>query len=205
MVDWSAGKQNKPHWCYAPLTYHHMTEPEFQMLWQFEESWRRYKKPTEIFRYSDVFKTTVQPQIQSQRNKWDNLATGTEYSDAAFAKLTDDERKALSDIERKAQNSFEDCRTACMRKTTCIQFSHAPGKCLVAEELRVGHAAKSQCLEYSTAAGKCVRTKDDEAEGGAVADKDTSPRSGWIMSRVVETLDKMDQACHNLQGNVWAN
>ncbi|KAI8955235.1 hypothetical protein F4801DRAFT_587060 [Xylaria longipes] len=203
-VDWTNNKLNNPSWCYAPLTFHHMTNPEFHMLWQFEQAWLESKKGTATLLFRDVFKSVLQSQLQSERDEWDNMPTGPEYSDEAFAKLSDEDRRALSETERKAQGSFEDCQAVCKSKPSCIQFSYAPQKCIISNELRVGHAAESQCLEYSHTAGKCIKTEENGARG-VVANKESSVRSGWIMSRILESMGQMDQACNSLQGNVWAN
>ncbi|KAJ2985881.1 hypothetical protein NUW58_g5297 [Xylaria curta] len=191
-MDWTVNKLNKPTWCYAPLTFHHMTKPDFQIMWQFEEAWVRHKERTATLRFRDVFKNIVQPQLQSERRKWDNTPTGTEYSDEAFAKLSEEDRKALSETERKAQVSFDYCRAVCENKPSCIQFSYAPRKCIISNELRVGHAVESQCLEYSHVAGNCIKTEDETQD--VAPNKELSVKSGWVMTRVLQSVEQMDQA-----------
>ncbi|KAI0466838.1 hypothetical protein F4859DRAFT_286060 [Xylaria cf. heliscus] len=201
-VDWTVNKLDKPSWCYAPLTFHHMTKPEFYMMWRFEKQWLHYRESTaNLPRYRDIFRSIIHPQLRSERGAWDNLPTGVEYSDEAFEKLSDENRHALSEKEREAQVSFEHCRDVCESKPSCIQFSHAPGKCIISNELRMGHAAESQCLEYSHVAGKCVRTEEDGARD--VFSKENSVRSGWVMARVLQSLEQMDDACSSLGGSAW--
>ncbi|KAI1738389.1 hypothetical protein F4680DRAFT_426006 [Xylaria scruposa] len=176
--DWTVDKLSKPLWCYAPLTFHHMTQPEFYIMWQFETEWLYYKKDTATLRFRDIFNSAIGPQLQSELSGWDNIPTGTEYSDEAFEKLSDENRHAFSQTERMAQASFEDCRAVCESKTSCIQFSYTSRKCVISNELRIGNAAGHN--------------------------KENSARSGWIMTRVIQSLEQMDQACHSLQGNAWA-
>ncbi|KAH8162252.1 hypothetical protein CIB48_g6015 [Xylaria polymorpha] len=202
-IDWTVNKVNKPPWCYAPLTFHHMTPPEFHTMWQFEQAWLRHKTEAGTLQFRDVFASVIQPQLQSELSAWDNTPTGTEYSEEAFSKLSDDDRNALSETERKAQASFEDCRAVCESIPSCIQFSHVPRKCIISNELRIGHAVDAECIEYSYAAGKCIRIEEDDTRD-VVTNKESSPRSGWLMTRVLESLEQMEQACHSLQGNVWA-
>lgn len=172
-------------------------------MWQFEQAWLRHKTEAGTLQFRDVFASVIQPQLQSELSAWDNTPTGTEYSEEAFSKLSDDDRNALSETERKAQASFEDCRAVCESIPSCIQFSHVPRKCIISNELRIGHAVDAECIEYSYAAGKCIRIEEDDTRD-VVTNKESSPRSGWLMTRVLESLEQMEQACHSLQGNVWA-
>ncbi|KAI3317844.1 glycosyltransferase family 31 protein [Xylariaceae sp. AK1471] len=201
-VDWTINKLDKPPWCYAPLTFHHMAKQEFHLLWQFEKEWLQYNKGTAILRFRDIFKSIIHPRLQPERTEWDNVSGGAEYSDEALAKLSDEDRAGLSPTERQAQVSFHHCRAACESKLSCIQFSHAPGKCFLSNELRLGHAVESQCLEYSHAAGKCIRTKGKGAPD-AVPDKESFISSGWMMNRVLDASKQIDQACQSPEGNDW--
>ncbi|KAF2970718.1 hypothetical protein GQX73_g2777 [Xylaria multiplex] len=202
-LDWTLNENDKPVWCYAPLTFHHMTTREFHMVWKFEDAWLHYKKGMKTLRFRDIFNGVVQAHLRSERGEWDNMSTGTEYSDEAYEKLPEEDKASLSEEERKAQVSFGHCRAACESKPQCIQFSFVPRKCIISNKLRLGHVAESQCLEYSQVAGKCIRTGKNGAQGD-VPGKESSVRSGWIMTRVVEVLEKMDQACSVLEGSVWA-
>ncbi|KAI0532008.1 hypothetical protein GGR58DRAFT_523655 [Xylaria digitata] len=187
-LDWTLNKHDKPAWCYAPLTFHHMTTREFHMIWEFEEAWLHYKKGMKTLRFRDIFNRVVQAQLRSGRGIW---------------KLSDEGKASLPEEERKAQVSFGHCRAVCESKPSCIQFSFAPQKCIISNELRLGHAAESQCLEYSHVAGKCIRTGKDGVQGDAPS-KESTVRSGWVMTRVPEVLERMDQACSILEGSVWA-
>ncbi|KAI0455553.1 glycosyltransferase family 31 protein [Xylaria acuta] len=182
-VDWTVSKPNNPPWCYAPLTFHHMTEPEFSILWQFEQTWLHNNKGKGILRLRDVFWSIMHPQLQSERIQWDNLSEGTEY-------------------KREAPVSFQHCQAACESKTSCIRYSHAPGICFLSNELRLGHSTESQCLEYSHVAHKCIRKKK-EGEPYAVLDGKSFIRSGWIMNRVLDVAKQMDHECQGTEGNDW--
>ncbi|KAI1170240.1 glycosyltransferase family 31 protein [Nemania sp. FL0916] len=192
-VDWTLNKQDKPPWCYAPLSFHHMTEREFHILWQFENAWLHHNKGNAVLRFRDVFKNVIHPRLQAERINWDNLSGGTEYS-----------RSALSKTEREAQVSFKHCQAACESKPSCIQYSHVPGKCVLSNELRLGHEAESRCLEYSSVANKCI--KMEEKGDSNTASKDGSfVSSGWIMDRVMDASKQMDKACQSPEGNDWVH
>ncbi|KAI0909269.1 glycosyltransferase family 31 protein [Ustulina deusta] len=201
-VDWTINKQDKPPWCYGPLTFHHMTEHEVRVLWQFEHGWLRNHDAATILRLHDIFTSTVQPWLRSELADWDNQSRGTEYSDKALAKLSEGDRAALTQTERDAQASSEYCQAACESKPECIQFFYSPGQCFISNELRLGHAVEPLCVEYSHVEGKCVKIQDVSASG-AVLEKVSSTKSGWIMDRVRRASEEMDKACQSLNGHDW--
>ncbi|KAI1853000.1 hypothetical protein JX265_012889 [Neoarthrinium moseri] len=198
-IDWNVSKVDRQPWCYAPLTFHHMNKAEFGSLWEFEQLWLR--RNTAVPKFRDIFKAIILPRLRPDLGEWDNISGGIEYSDEATAKLSDEKKRALSMVERKAQTSFDSCREACESTALCIQFSHAPGKCLISSELRLGNAADSQCLEYSRAAGRCIKTT--AANNGDSSVSSAVVRSGWIMSRVSQYVDELDQSCTGPEEDYW--
>ncbi|KAI1125202.1 glycosyltransferase family 31 protein [Nemania abortiva] len=201
-VEWTVNKHDKPPWCYAPVTFHHMTEPDIRTLWQFEHDWLRHNDANAAPRLRDIFEGVVQPRLQSELADWDNQSRGSEYSDEALAKLSDADRAAITQTERDAQASFEQCRAACESKPLCIQLFYSQGRCFLSTELRLGHAVQPQCVEYSYAEGRCVRMRDAEALD-AVLEKESFAKSGWIMSRILKVSEEMDSKCRGPRGNDW--
>ncbi|RYP64094.1 hypothetical protein DL771_008953 [Monosporascus sp. 5C6A] len=202
-MDWNVSKLGREPWCYAPITFHHMNKVEFNMLWSFEREWHRRNRGVATLRFRDIFKSLVRHRLQPEREDWDNISTGTKYSDEALAKLSDVERSGLSAAEREAHLSFGRCRTACESRPPCIQFSYTTGKCSTSNELRLGRAADSQCLEYSNAAGKCVKSGPAEGEDDGTVKRTSSVRSGWVVSRVSDYVKSLDQSCDSPEGNDW--
>ncbi|KAI1435341.1 glycosyltransferase family 31 protein [Xylaria sp. CBS 124048] len=199
-IDWGVEKLEKRAWCYATTSFHHMTPDEFTMLWDFEQLWHRRNSRGgggAPLRFRDIFSNLIQHRLRAERTGWDNMSVGREYSDEALAKLSPNDLDNLSIIEQYAHLTYEMCEAVCKQQPRCIQFSFAPGKCSVSEELRLGHPAKkTQCLEYSKAAGKCVK------EATSTGKEDDVVRSGWIMNRVAGYVYWLDSFCEAVE-NIW--
>ncbi|KAK5634487.1 hypothetical protein RRF57_010200 [Xylaria bambusicola] len=201
-LDWAANRGDKPPWCYAPVTFHHMTTPDIHTLWRFEHDWLRQNNANTIPRLRDIFESLVHPQLQSDLDNWDNQSRGFEYSDEAFAQLSDEDRAAITQAERNAQASFEQCRIACENKPSCMQFFYVPGRCFLSNELRLGQAVEPQCVEYSHSKNKCIRMQDMKTSE-VPPEKPSPAKSGWIMSRILEASEEMNNRCQSLKGNDW--
>ncbi|GAP83506.1 putative glycosyltransferase family 31 protein [Rosellinia necatrix] len=196
-LDWAVEKLERPAWCYAPATFHHMDADEVAALWQFEQTWhRRHPGGGAPPRFRDLFHGLVRPRLRAERAGWDNVSVGREYSDEALARLSQADVDNLSLVEQNAHASFDMCEATCRQQPRCIQFSFLPGKCSVSDELRLGRTSDAQCLEYSNAAGKCVK------EAASTGEADDIVRSGWIMDRVPGYVDWLDESCDKVQ-DIW--
>ncbi|KAI1109441.1 glycosyltransferase family 31 protein [Nemania sp. NC0429] len=200
-VDWVSGKNDKPPWCYGPVTFHHMTGPDIRSLWEFEHDWLRHKKADTTPRLRDIFESLIRPRLQDMRVDWDNESRGTEYSDEALAKLSEADRAALTQEERGAQTSYEECWAACESKASCLQYFHVPGRCFLSNELRLGHVVEPPCVEYSPKDSKCVKMQDGPASPGL--EEPNITHSGWMMDRVSKAVKEMNDRCQSLKGKDW--
>ncbi|KAI0196891.1 glycosyltransferase family 31 protein [Astrocystis sublimbata] len=199
-LDWSVEKLERPTWCYAAGTFHHMSAEEISDLWTFEQTYYRRNPHTgpgsKPLRFRDIFNNLIRHRLREERTSWDNMSIGREYSEEVLQEMSQDKVDNLSMVEQNAHNSFEMCRATCEQQPRCIQFSFLPGKCSVSDQLRLGHTADSQCLEYSNAAGKCVK------EAATTGEEDDIVRSGWIMERVPGYVYWLDEFCDKVH-NVW--
>jgi hypothetical protein len=195
-IDWAVEKLERQAWCYAATTFHHMTPDEIATLWQFEQTWYRRNPSGAPLRFRDIFNNLIRHRLQAERRGWDNMSIGTEYSDEALEKLSQNDIDNLSLNEQNAHVSFDMCRATCEEQPRCIQFSFVPGKCSVSEELRLGHVAETQCLEYSNAAGKCVKAATASGKNDDVV------RSGWIMDRIPGYVQWLDEFCEKVE-DIW--
>ncbi|KAI1774449.1 hypothetical protein F4818DRAFT_419961 [Hypoxylon cercidicola] len=198
-LDWNVSKLDRQPWCFAPITFHHASKAEFDLMWQFEQKWHRSHSERDAFRFRDVFKGLVYHYLQPNRPNWDSISTEIEYSDESLGKLSDEERSRLSPAERQAPSSFKKCQVACESRPACIQFSYTPGRCSTSKELRLGYAAESQCSEYSSAAGRCM----DPGVKEKGTDATPVVQSGWIMERVSSYMQDLDRSCDGVTGNGW--
>ncbi|KAI1488943.1 hypothetical protein F5X96DRAFT_643002 [Biscogniauxia mediterranea] len=203
-IDWNVSKLDREPWCFVPATFHHTTKPETEMLWEFEQEWhRRNFRSGATLRFRDIFKGLIYPQLRPHRGDWDNISTGTKYSDEALKALSDEDRASLSLAEKEAHFSFEKCRVVCESIFTCIQFSYVRGECSISNELRLGRAADSQCLEYSDAAGRCIKSGGKEGKDDTNLQDIGFVQSGWIMDRVSDYVQELDLSCDSPEGNSW--
>lgn len=202
-LDWNVSNIDRQPWCFAPITFHHATKSEFNMMWQFEQEWYRQHPEGDALRFRDVFKGLLYHHLQTKRANWDSISTEIKYSDESLGKLSDEERSRLSPVQQQAPSSFEKCQAACESRPACIQFSYTPGKCFTSKELRLGYAAESQCIEYSSVAGKCVDSGVKEKANDATHQEGNVVQSGWIMKRVSSYMQELDQPCDSIAGNGW--
>jgi hypothetical protein len=130
-LDWS-----ERHWCRTAMTWHRMTPPTLDMLWQFESSWvlERSKDgpgsaPPMLFR--DYFQTFLVPLLRTTHNRtnWDNLANSLTYTDSSGGQF--------------AHYSFSSCRAACDLRPSCVQYAWEPNKCRLGTVVRLGEQVKS--------------------------------------------------------------
>ncbi|KAI1365538.1 glycosyltransferase family 31 protein [Xylaria arbuscula] len=202
-VQWTNNRHDKPDWCYSSVTFHHMTSPDISSLWKFENDWIQHSAANTGPRLRDIFESLILPRLQSEVTSWDNQCKGTEYSNEAFEALSAEDKATITQAERDAQASFENCKIACESKPACLQLFYMPGRCFLSNELRLGHAVDSRCMEYSHEEDRCIRMRD----GGdlEVTSENTIPaKSGWIMSRIAEAMEEMDNKCGTLKENDWA-
>ncbi|KAI1471116.1 glycosyltransferase family 31 protein [Daldinia caldariorum] len=77
----------------------------------------------------------------------------------------------LSDVDQGSVASFDECRSICEKQFDCIQFSLSDQSCKTSTALMLGHRIS----------------------------KDATPRvtSGWIMEKVKEYPEQMDDSCDN--------
>ncbi|KAK4662446.1 hypothetical protein QC763_611630 [Podospora pseudopauciseta] len=139
-------------WCQSFLTMHKLSPKEMVLLWRWEYGNRKLGRP---LMYADLFESFFLPEIEEadSRNNWDNtnwdrLARGSDvYVD-----------------------SVEECREACEKKTSCLQY-HWNGK----------QARKCVLMPFLTLG----RAKDPETvvkkEGG---EERFIYTSGWIKPRI---------------------
>lgn len=107
---------------------------------------------------------------------------------------------AETEFNEDTLKSFESCRAVCDSEATCIQFSHAPGKCTIAKELRRGHAAEAGCLEYSNAVGQCL-SQADKGQDGMLSTE--AMKSGWMLDRVTDYIRRLDESCIDAGNKDW--
>lgn len=130
-LDPGVTKIDRDLWCYAMITYHHVSPTEIEELWQFEQEW--YKRHDIVLRHRDVFMDFVRPKISSFITAWDNMADAEIYN--AY-----DHVGSKDELEHNAWKSFEHCRALCEERKSCIQFSFDTGSCAISTRFTLGYA-----------------------------------------------------------------
>jgi hypothetical protein len=160
-------------WCYAPITYHHMSPGDIRNQWAIEQDWRR--KGGEVILHRDVFRTFVWPRLTDRLDHWDNLSMRQEDGNVT---------------------SVEECQDVCKARKSCLQYRYTNGKCFTSDQIRLGEDASKGCVEYSAAAGKCIRWNE-------WVELDVNIQSGWIMERIPRYIAEMDDMCDGEKDGKW--
>jgi hypothetical protein len=167
-LDHNISKVNRQPWCYPAITYHHMSEEDIRLLWDFERSWtQRNQVP---MRHRDVFVELVLPQLADVRTDWDNISTG----------------EVVADVDTLSQ-----CIDLCLARPACMQCLYSAKSCAMSTEVYLGTKATSRCLEYSEAANSCLRREADQSG----SENTESVQSGWMMDRLERYIRDLDQTC----------
>jgi hypothetical protein len=161
-------------WCYAPITYHHMSPGDIGHQWAIEQDWRR--KGNEVMLHGDVFKSFVLPKLKDKIDYWDNLS--------------------LDEHEAENVTSLDECRAKCQARESCLQYRYVTEKCYTSDKIRWGENAWKVCAEYSAAAGQCVRWNE-------WVEPNVNIQSGWMMERLPGYIAEMDSLCDGAEGGKW--
>ncbi|KAK3321736.1 glycosyltransferase family 31 protein [Apodospora peruviana] len=180
------------HWCHPIVTMHHMNGEEINTLWDFERLRRSSgsASPTKPLLIKDIYQHYLAPKLQPVRMDWDNLADDRFYLDASDTAYVYEEwmigrtKKAedMSDLEKKAHMSFEDCRAACesLSAEECFSYQFQPGMCKTSKAFMLGKPVKKdvkggrmlsgwdvdKIKAWIEKQGDCGRVKWPETGGG---------------------------------------
>ncbi|PIB01431.1 hypothetical protein CB0940_01793 [Cercospora beticola] len=127
LMDWTEDKgEDRRLWCLPALSYHHLNPDEKRHLFEFEQDWIKkhhlgsiWKDSSEqILHHRDLYKTYVRPQLESEKQDWNN------FPETTLTEMT-----------------FHECREHCERDSTCIQYAvDAEGRCAIGTQFRLGQA-----------------------------------------------------------------
>ncbi|KAF2760197.1 hypothetical protein EJ05DRAFT_275196 [Pseudovirgaria hyperparasitica] len=149
-IDW-----NERHMCTPSVSWHHVNTREILDLWELMMAWVKEHGWEKPLMFRDIFSMYVEKHVRERRDDWDNIS-----DDWKYVKPKDEMEETwaeLDELEKKAVESFEDCRSACSAIPTCRQFKWKVGECYLGENIRVG----------------TVKT-------------DSNISSGWLLERVKE-------------------
>ena len=128
---------NKDQWCEAIVTMHLLEEDDFTTLSKWEAA---RSHPSRPLTFEELF-TFIEPHLQDQADDWSNLSEDVVYNKG-----------------KSAAKSFDKCRKACVKDSSCMQFEHSGTECRLGHSIRLG------------------RQQLPEGEGKWA--------SGWMMSRI---------------------
>lgn len=149
----------KDHWCQPIITMHHAASEEIDELDKFEIK-RKFKAPVQI---KDIFYDIILPKLRDDLEDWDNMSDDTYYFDESSRQFDDNEKRLkkqgdYNDLEKVAQESFENCRAACESISGCVQFRFGKGICSTSTAVRFGKQPS--------------------------VGEDPKPKSGWMLERI---------------------
>lgn len=142
------------HWCEPLVTMHYVTPPEMSEIWRFEQqrnSTRVDLSPQtapmlpdfKLATISELYFYFVEAHLFSTRDDWYNLSNDLIYQ-APKAKADHGVKckkpwDRLSDVEKAAHSSFDNCGRACTDDHECFQYAYYPGVCGLSHSIRRGH------------------------------------------------------------------
>ncbi|KAI1869272.1 uncharacterized protein JN550_005902 [Neoarthrinium moseri] len=170
--------------CEPLVTMHHLSSEEMSSFWEFEQRFYESQKPgpDRTLRVKDVFHEFVKPRLQEKREDWDNLSEDWFYfdpeerNDHTTRQKNRRKKDRLTDLEKVAHKSYEDCSKMCDSKEECFQFRFEYGVCSYGKDVVIGNPRK--------------KSKDEKRRW----------MSGWKVERVEAWLEKNDNCEHGL----WA-
>ncbi|KAI9803851.1 MAG: hypothetical protein M1825_001731 [Sarcosagium campestre] len=140
-INHAAEGYSKRLWCYPAVSYHHVTSEDVKAIWRFEQDWnqqhRSSSRSSTRLRHRDVFRKFIMPQLQEQRDDWDNLSS----DEPITLEAQDDAVDHKNPSPTKAAKSFEACRRVCQNQHDCMQFSFVDKKCVTSRVITLGKKA----------------------------------------------------------------
>lgn len=107
----------REHWCEAVITMHHLSEDDFTGLSQWEKA---RSHPSRPLMFEELF-TMIQPHLQERADDWSNLSDDKVFKQANIA-----------------STSVDQCYSACLRDTSCLQYEHSGKECRLGYTIRLG-------------------------------------------------------------------
>lgn len=140
------------HWCYPVASYHHVNNKWIQAISDFQEEWALSAHGKEPLRHRDAFEKFVQPNLQPERQRWDNICNDEKVVDPSTA---------------------DACRESCKGDSECVQWFFAPGKCKTGKVVRLGSSTEEDQYSLEIVSGWMLDRIDVfKKEHSACDDKD---------------------------------
>ncbi|KAK8133346.1 hypothetical protein PG984_005358 [Apiospora sp. TS-2023a] len=170
------------HWCHPVVTMHHLNAEEVSSFWEYERDFFQPRDNTRSLTtqrtllLKDIYTHYFAPKMQGSREDWDNLSDDVFYIDRARTdrkwdsfELERAKKGPMSQVERKAHKSFEDCRAMCEAVDACFQFLYQDGLC---------------ASSFSFKLGKPNRSEQSPAKRW---------RSGWIVPKINKWIERQGE------------
>jgi len=132
---------------------HHMNSEEVSSFWEYERDF--FKKNSESLTtqrtmlLKDIYAHFLAPKMRASREDWDNLSDDVFYLDRDAKKHEDwvlerTKKGPMSQVERKAHKSYDDCRAMCEAVKDCFQFMYHDGVCASSTSFKLGRPNRSE-------------------------------------------------------------
>ncbi|KAK9414523.1 hypothetical protein SUNI508_11096 [Seiridium unicorne] len=160
-------------WCHPVVTMHHMNSEEISSFWEFEKQFYEGQEPgtNRTLLLKDIYKHFVEPKLEARRDDWDNLSEDMYFLDPNAKEyeswqLGRTKMGGISDAEKNAHKSFDDCAKMCNEVDECFQFRFQDGIC---------------SYQRGFLLGKPRRSEDDESKRWM---------SGWAVDKIKAWVDE---------------
>jgi hypothetical protein len=131
-----------------------MGPEEVSSFWEWEQHEYVHTESLRPLLLKDIYRAFVESRLTAVQEDWDNLSSdryfldpnaGYEYEDWELERAR--HNHALTELERRAHLSFEDCAALCADMHDCFQFRFQKGICAYAQAFMLG---KPMRREYET-------------------------------------------------------
>ncbi|KAH8812628.1 hypothetical protein F5884DRAFT_702064 [Xylogone sp. PMI_703] len=123
------------HWCQPLVTMHHVTSSEISDVWRFEQQRPDIKKPVLIY---EIYNQFIAPILRKSIDDWYNRSDDVIYTAPENPNPRNKPADKLSELEKVAHKSFEDCGRACEEQTRCYQWAYFDNTCGFSHSYRLG-------------------------------------------------------------------
>ncbi|KAI9804322.1 MAG: hypothetical protein M1833_007129 [Piccolia ochrophora] len=145
------------HWCQPLMTMHHMKSQEISDMWQYEQE---RADPSKLFLLKDLFDYSLKPFLTETLDDWHNRADDFQFYPPTYdgERHKEPNSEHMTELQRVAWRSFEDCGKACEEHVECFQYVFEGDKCGLGRSFRLGEKRER--------------------------DSDRSFKSGWNLERI---------------------
>ncbi|RMZ88337.1 hypothetical protein DV736_g4441, partial [Chaetothyriales sp. CBS 134916] len=123
------------HWCQPVVTMHHVSPEDVNRLWAYQQSRPDVKQPLVL---KEIYENIIEPEITEEKDDWYNLSDDQFLLAPGMEADRQKPVEEMTEADKAAHKSFEDCRQACSEDIRCFQFAYTEDSCGFSFSYRLG-------------------------------------------------------------------